>query len=318
MPVASSADMDNLIKNASNSEPVIGRFAPSPTGPLHFGTLLAALGSYLQAKSCAGSWLLRIEDLDPPRVVPGAAGAMLGTLEQLGFEWDGDITYQSHRFERYQQILDQLREQGEVFACSCTRREILASAPHPGEEGPVYPGTCREGIRGGRSGRAIRLRVPDEEIIYHDEIFGKQRQNLEREVGDFVLHRADGLFAYQLAVVVDDIDAGVTQVVRGADLLSSTPRQIYLYRCLNVVPPDYFHLPLAFGDNGKKLSKRNGDIGLITRENGSNMLWKGLVFLGQSPPEELYNSTPDELLCWGRENYHPDKIPAKNRQISFS
>lgn len=318
MPVASSADMDNLIKNASNSEPVIGRFAPSPTGPLHFGTLLAALGSYLQAKSCAGSWLLRIEDLDPPRVVPGAAGAMLGTLEQLGFEWDGDITYQSHRFERYQQILDQLREQGKVFACSCTRREILASAPHPGEEGPVYPGTCREGIRGGRSGRAIRLRVPDEEIIYHDEIFGKQRQNLEREVGDFVLHRADGLFAYQLAVVVDDIDAGVTQVVRGADLLSSTPRQIYLYRCLNVVPPDYFHLPLAFGDNGKKLSKRNGDIGLITRENGSNMLWKGLVFLGQSPPEELYNSTPDELLCWGRENYHPDKIPAKSRQINFS
>jgi len=310
--------MDDLIKNSGNSEPVIGRFAPSPTGPLHFGTLLAALGSYLQAKSCAGSWLLRIEDLDPPRVVSGAADAMLRLLEQLGFEWDGDIIYQSHRFERYRQILDQLLEQGEVFACSCSRREILASAPHPGEGGSVYPGTCREGIHGSRSARAIRLRVHDEEIIYHDGIFGEQRQNLERDVGDFVLHRADGLFAYQLAVVVDDIDAGITQVVRGADLLSSTPRQIYLYRCLNLDPPDYFHLPLAFGDNGKKLSKRNGNMGLVTRENGSNMLWKALDFLGQSPPEELFNSTPGELLYWGRENYHPGNIPAKNRQICFS
>ncbi len=314
--------MDNQIKDQLQRNqrvpPVIGRFAPSPTGPLHFGTLLAAMGSYLQAKCCAGSWLIRIEDLDPPRVIPGAADAMLRLLEQLGFAWDGEIIYQSHRSARYQQVLEQLREQGRIFACSCTRREILASAPHPGEEGPIYPGTCREGFRGSRSERAMRLRVPDEEIIFHDGIFGEQQQNLEKEVGDFVLHRSDGLFAYQMAVVIDDIDAGITQIVRGADLLSSTPRQIYLYRCLDTIPPDYFHLPLAFGDNDKKLSKRNGDIGLITRENGSNMLWRALDFLNQSPPEELFNATPDELLCWGRENYHAEKIPAENRKISFS
>ena len=235
--------------------PIIGRFAPSPTGPLHFGTLVAALGSYLLAKCSGGRWLLRIEDLDPPRVVPGAAETMLRLLEQLGFEWDGEIVYQSQRYARYQQILEQLDQDGRVFDCSCTRREILASAPHSGEEGPVYPGTCRGGARGKRSERAIRLRVANEDISYRDGVFGLQKQNLEEEVGDFILHRVDGLFAYQLAVVVDDIDTGITQVVRGADLLSSTPRQLYLYQCLNVAPPDYFHLPLAFGDNGKKLSK---------------------------------------------------------------
>jgi len=310
--------MNNPMQHSQSVPPVVGRFAPSPTGPLHFGTLLAALGSYLLAKCSGGSWLLRVEDLDPPRVVPGAADTMLSLLEQLGFEWDGEIVYQSQRFERYRQVLEQLRQQGRVFDCSCSRREILASAPHPGEEGPVYPGTCRNGVRGSRAERAVRLRVTDENIFYRDGVLGEQNQNLEKEVGDFVLHRVDGLFAYQLAVVVDDIDAGITQIVRGADLLSSTPRQIYLYRCLDVIPPNYFHLPLAFGDNDKKLSKRNGDIGLVTTENGSNMLWRALEFLGQSPPEELFNSTPDELFSWGKENFHAEKIPAENRQIKFS
>jgi len=310
--------MNNPMQHNQSASPVVGRFAPSPTGPLHFGTLLAALGSYLLAKCSGGSWLLRVEDLDPPRVIPGSADAMLSLLEQLGFEWDGEVIYQSQRSERYQQVLEQLRRQDQVFDCSCSRREILASAPHPGEEGPVYPGTCRNGVRGSRAERAVRLRVPDENISYRDGVLGEQNQNLEKEVGDFVLHRVDGLFAYQLAVVVDDIDAGITQVVRGADLLSSTPRQIYLYRCLDVVPPNYFHLPLAFGDNDKKLSKRNGDIGLVTMENGSNMLWRALEFLGQSPPEELFNSTPGELLRWGTENFHAEKIPTENRQIKFS
>jgi len=307
--------MGDLMKQIT--KPVVGRFAPSPTGPLHFGTLLAALGSYLLARAVGGRWLLRVEDLDPPRVVPGAADAMLSLLEKLGFEWDGEVVYQSRRFDRYRQVLMQLREQGLVFDCSCTRREILASAPHPGEEGPVYPGTCRNGAYGSRAERAVRLRVPDENITYCDGILGEQGQNLEKEVGDYVLHRVDGLFAYQLAVVVDDIDAGITQIVRGADLLSSTPRQIYLYRCLDAALPDYFHLPLAFGDNGKKLSKRNGDFGLITAGNGSNMLWQALVFLGQSPPVELFNSPPDELLHWGRENFHAKKISGENRQIKF-
>lgn len=309
--------MNNQHKQNQLVSPVIGRFAPSPTGPLHFGTLLAALGSYLLAKCSGGGWVLRVEDLDPPRVVPGAADTMLRLLEQLGFEWDGEIIYQSQRYERYRQVLEQLRGDGRVFDCSCTRREILASAPHPGEEGPVYPGTCRNGICGGRAERAVRLRVADRDIQYRDGIFGEQSQNLEQAIGDFVLHRADGLFAYQLAVVVDDIDTGITQVVRGADLLSSTPRQIYLYQCLDVVVPDYFHLPLAFGDNGKKLSKRNGDIGLVTLENGACMLWRALEFLGQSPPKELFNSTPAELLSWGREYFQPATIPEEGRQIRF-
>ena len=311
-------DMDKVLaKNSKERQPVVGRFAPSPTGPLHFGTLVAALGSYLLATHCGGRWLLRIEDLDPPRVVDGAADEMLRLLEQLGFEWDGEVVYQSCRSERYRQILEQLRSQGQVFDCNCTRREILASAPHPGEEGVVYSGTCRDGMKGHRKEYAVRLRVTDEIIRYHDGIFAEQSQNLEKDVGDFVLHRSDGLFAYQLAVVVDDIDSGVTQVVRGADLLSSTPRQIYLYHCLNETVPEYYHLPLVFGENGKKLSKRNGDFGAVTVGNGTQMLWRALDFLGQNPPEALAATIPSELLCWGRNNFSAATIAAKNRQVVF-
>ncbi len=294
-----------------------GRFAPSPTGPLHFGTLLAALGSYLFAKDSGGHWFVRIEDLDPPRVVPGSADAMLLLLDQLGFEWDGEVIYQSRRYERYREILKKLREQRATFDCNCTRREILASAPHSGEEGPVYPGTCRNGIAGGRSERAVRLRVSDEVICFDDGIMGRHCQNLERDVGDFVLHRSDGLFAYQLAVVVDDIDSGVTQVVRGADLLSSTPRQIYLYHCLGETAPDYFHLPLACDEGGRKISKRYGDFGLVTPENGGELIWRALDFLGQRPPQTLIAAPPSELLQWGRDNFQRRTIPVENGQIQF-
>lgn len=310
--------METLSQLNQSLGPVVGRFAPSPTGPLHFGTLLAALGSYLLAKRSGGNWLLRIEDLDPPRVIPGAAETMIRLLETLGFEWDGAIVYQGQRFERYRQVLQQLRAQGRVFDCNCSRREILASAPHPGEDGPIYPGTCRNGIRGNRSECAVRLRVNNETVSFYDGVLGGQQQNLETDVGDFVLHRVDGLFAYQLAVVVDDIDAGVTQVVRGADLLSSTPRQIYLYRCLGAAVPEYFHLPLAIGKDGKKLSKRHGDFGLVTAENGANMLWQALEFLGQSPAKDLLSLSSRELLCWGLQNFNPASIPSEDRIISFS
>ncbi len=307
------------ISDKENIEPqvIVGRFAPSPTGPLHFWTLVAALGSYLLAKSNNGRWLLRVEDLDPPRVVPGSADAMLALLDHLGFEWDGAIVYQSQRSERYRQVIDELRQQGLIFACNCTRREIVASAPQMSEEGVVYPGTCRSGLRGNRSEYALRLRVCDETLSYSDGICGEQCQNLEKEVGDFVLLRSDGLFAYQLAVVVDDIDGGVNQVVRGADLLSSTPRQIYLYRCLNKTIPAYYHLPLACSENGKKLSKRHGDYGVVTLDNASQMLWQALNFLGQEPPRELSATIPDELLHWGLENFNLRAIPAENRQVKF-
>ena len=297
---------------------VVGRFAPSPTGPLHFGTLVAALGSYLIARQAGGRWLLRIEDLDPPRVVPGAADAMLRLLEGLGFEWDGEVVYQSRRSARYRQVLEDLRCEGRVFDCGCSRREILASAPHPGEEGPVYPGTCREGLGEYRSARAVRLRVADERVRFRDGIFGEQAQDLERQVGDFVLYRADGVYAYQLAVVVDDIDAGVTQVVRGADLLSSTPRQIFLYRCLGEEPPEYYHLPLVLGTDAEKLSKRHGHGSLVSKENGGDLLWKALVFLGQSPPEILSRADCAELLAWGCNNFRVAEVRAENRQMLFS
>lgn len=297
----------------------IGRFAPSPTGPLHFGTLLAALGSYLMAKKTAGRWLLRIEDLDQPRVVSGSADAMLRLLEEIGFQWDSEVIYQSQRFGRYREVLEMLRQQGYLFSCSCSRREILASAPHSeDEQGPVYPGTCRQGPQRNRPEQAVRLRVTDEIVTFNDLVFGLQQQNLEQQVGDFVLHRADGVFAYQLAVVVDDIDAGVNQIVRGADLLPSTPRQIYLYRCLAASPPEYLHLPLALGKYQKKLSKRDGSECLLCRENASAMLWRALDFLGQAPPRELFDSSSIELLAWGLENFQVHRIPAENCQVSFS
>lgn len=305
-------------QSPNTSPRTVGRFAPSPTGPLHFGTLLAALGSYLVAKQSAGRWLLRIEDLDLPRVVAGAADAMLSLLDDLGFEWDGQVLYQSRRFERYRDILNILGAKGHLFECACSRREILASAPHSGDEGPVYPGTCRDGPKGQRVERSVRLRVNDRPVVFTDKLYGEQRQNLQTEVGDFVLHRADGVFAYQLAVVVDDMDTGVTQVVRGSDLLSSTPRQIHLYHCLENRPPEYLHLPLALGAQGKKLSKRHGPEAVVRRENASLMIWRALEFFGQCPPEDIVASPPAELLSWAGENFQVRRIPAQDRAVCFS
>lgn len=313
--------MTDSVVNAGRWQPLqngcVGRFAPSPTGPLHFGTLIAAVGSYLACKREHGLWLMRIEDIDTPRVVPGSDVAMLKLFEQLGLEWDGPVLYQSRRFERYLAVLEQLEKRGLLFDCTCTRREIMASAPHAGEEGPIYPGTCRNGVQGSRQERAQRLRVKDTDISFDDQVFGRCSQNLERQVGDFVLHRSDGIFAYQLAVVVDDLDAGVTQVVRGADLLSSTARQIYLYQCLNAVAPQYLHLPLALDPSGDKLSKRHGAEILINDSNGAQMIYRVLEFLGQQPPAELYDATSRELLAWGVANFTIGNIAQQSRVPSF-
>lgn len=229
-----------------------GRFAPTPSGPLHFGSLVAALGSYLEARSRQGEWLLRIEDVDPPRVVAGAADAILRTLEAFGFEWDGPVIYQGRRTEAYAAALAELARLGLVYACACSRRQ-LAETARRGVDGPVYPGTCRARHHG--TG-AWRFRVPEARVAFQDGLLGRVACDLAAECGDFVLRRADGVYTYQLAVVVDDAEQGITHVVRGADLLTSTPRQIALQRALGLPTPAYLHLPVALDEQGDKLSKQ--------------------------------------------------------------
>jgi glutamyl-Q tRNA(Asp) synthetase len=234
-----------------------GRFAPSPTGPLHFGSLVAALASCADARAAPGRWLLRIEDVDRPRSVEGAEAAIIGTLRAFGFAWDGDVLRQSARTHAYELALARLRAQGRVYECACTRRELEAAPLVNGER--VYPGICRNGIpraHAQRTQRSLRVRVSDETIAFVDRLQGPQAQALQHDVGDFVVRRADGLFAYQLAVVVDDAAQGVTSVVRGADLLASTPRQIFLQRALDLPTPSYLHVPVVLDHAGHKLSKQ--------------------------------------------------------------
>jgi glutamyl-Q tRNA(Asp) synthetase len=231
-----------------------GRFAPSPTGPLHFGSLVAAIGSFLDARHRAGSWLVRMEDLDRTREVPGAADAILGTLEAFGLHWDGSVVYQSARTDAYAEALDRLRDLGLIYPCGCSRSQIAALG-HAGPEGPIYPGTCRTGLAPGRAARSLRLQVPPGLVAFVDRIQGRIEQDIAGEIGDFVLRRADGVHAYQLAVVVDDAWQSITDVVRGADLTASTPRQILLQGSLGLPTPAYAHLPLVLDTRGRKLSK---------------------------------------------------------------
>ncbi|AZS77008.1 tRNA glutamyl-Q(34) synthetase GluQRS [Achromobacter spanius] len=248
----------------------VGRFAPSPSGPLHAGSLVAALASWLDARAHGGRWLLRMEDVDMPRTVPGAADAIMAQLNALGLHWDGDVMWQSQRNAAYQSAFDTLAARGLIYGCGCTRREIADSALRgqtaPGADGErPYPGTCRHGLPPGRQARAWRLRVPDGIERFEDRWLGPQEQDVATAVGDFALRRADGLWAYQLAVVVDDAEQGVTDVVRGADLLSSTARQRVLGRLLGLPPLRYLHVPLILDTvSGLKLSKQNGAAAIDT------------------------------------------------------
>jgi len=282
-----------------------GRFAPSPSGPLHFGSLVAAMASWSDARASEGDWLVRIEDVDETRSRPGASDAILATLEAYGFEWDGPVVRQSERVALYAAALDDLIRRRMAFTCACTRKELELAAP--GRDGErIYPGTCRHGVPAGREGRAWRVAVTDETVRFDDRLQGAQEQQLARDVGDFVVKRADGLFAYQLAVVVDDGAHGVTHVVRGADLLSSTPRQIWLQRQLGLATPSYLHHPVALDARGKKLSKQAGAKAL--GPNALSQLCEAWTFLGQAEPPSPPGSV-GEFWRWAHVAWKAGSLP---------
>ncbi len=278
----------------NEKRPYRGRFAPSPTGPLHFGSLIAAVASYADALHHNGQWLLRIEDVDETRSVAGADQQILSTLERYGFEWDSPIVYQSQRKQHYQAIIQELIERDLAYLCSCTRKEIHASGT-PGAEGIIYPGTCRNGAVPGKRAVSVRLRTNAFPICFDDRIQGRQCQQLETEVGDFLIRRGDGYTAYQLAVVIDDAQQQITQVVRGSDLLFSTPRQIFLQRLLGYPTPSYAHLPIAVDADGRKLSKQ-GQAPAVDEKNPLRTLSAAWHFLGQPAPD---SSITQAKTFWG-------------------
>lgn len=277
----------------------MGRFAPSPTGPLHFGSLVAAVGSYLEARRHGGTWLVRMEDVDEPRTVAGAAHGILGTLERFGLRWDGLVLYQSDRSAIYLGALQRLLEDRQAFPCACTRKEL---------GGGVYPGTCRFGLPRGREARSVRVHSTGVRITIRDQVQGTFIQDLERDVGDFVVKRGDGYIAYQLAVVVDDAEQGVTHVVRGADLLDSTPRQVHLQRLLGYAEPTYLHLPVAINSWGNKLSKQTG-AAAVHHHPPVTVLWKVMDFLNQQPPPELARADLPAFWSWAHDAWDGARVP---------
>ena len=294
----------------------VGRFAPSPTGPLHFGSLVAALASALEARVNSGQWHLRMEDVDTPRCSQTHADKILRALEIFGFEWDGALVWQSQRAPAYEGALEQLRGGGNVFACACTRRELADAEIHgfAADGASLYPGTCRNGLAPGKSARAWRLAVGDAQISFVDAVQGRLDSALAADVGDFVLLRADKIFAYQLAVVVDDAATGITHVVRGADLLHSTARQIFLQQGLGLPTPNYAHIPIAINAAGEKLSKQTGALALDTRKPVAALV-DALRFLGQSPPADLRDASVAEVWQWARVHWALASVPrvmAKN------
>ncbi len=291
------------------AKPYVGRFAPSPTGALHLGSLLTATASYLQARVRHGRWLIRIEDIDPLRQLPWSVDSILKTLERYGFTWDGDILYQNDRIDVYSDALKQLENKGLTYTCSCSRKQIEAMAAH-GLYGWIYPGVCRNSARNKHSTGALRIVTNDQPVMFTDTHYGYQSQKLESEIGDFVVKRADGYIAYLLAVTVDDHYQGITEIVRGADLLSVTARQLYLHRLLyekNTVP-EFFHLPLVVNQQGEKLSKQT-TASPPSLDRPVPELVKIMRMLGQEPPGELISNSLNEFWTWAVQNWNPEKIP---------
>lgn len=285
-------------RDAPTKGPYVGRFAPSPTGPLHFGSLIAAVASFLEARKHDGRWLVRVEDIDPPRAQAGATDLILRALEAYGFEWDGPITYQSQSRAQHDDALEQLLNTNSAYRCGCSRRD-LDDEP-VGSLGSIYPGTCRNGSSAANT--ALRVRTTDEKLEFCDFLQGRQVHHLESESGDFIVLRKDGLVAYQLAVVVDDYLQGITDIVRGIDLMGSTPRQIWLQGLLGYPTPSYAHIPVAVNDKDQKLSKSHGAAAISSTEIGQT-LHSALKTLQQRPPEGLRDGSVGEIWSWARESW---------------
>ena len=283
-----------------------GRFAPSPTGELHFGSIVAAVASFLDARSRGDEWLVRIDDIDPPRVARGAIGAILLELERLELHWDGEIAYQSARTELYATALEELRSRDLCFPCACTRREV---------GGCVYPGTCREGVPAGRTARSLRVRAGTGSIGIEDLVQGSCRQDLERDIGDFIVYRADGVFAYHLATAFDDTEQQITRVVRGADLLLSTLRQVFVQDLLSRPRPEYGHVPVATNRRGEKLGKQTRAPPTRLRP-ASLVAFDALRFLAHSPPATLVGAPPEELWSWALGAWDLARVPRVARRVT--
>ena len=287
----------------NDNTPVRGRFAPSPSGPLHFGSLVAAVGSFLSARAQNGAWLLRIDDVDPPRCVAGAADDILRSLERHGLEWDGPVLYQGQRFDAYASALEQLTRDGHSYPCGCSRKEIGAISP-----ALIYPGTCRNGLPDGRQARAIRVRCDNEPLCIDDRLQGYQCRRLRQEIGDFVVKRADGFYAYHLATALDDAFQQITEVVRGADLLDASFPQWHLQDLLALPHPTYLHLPVAVTAEGNKLSKQTR-APAIDDFDASDTLTRAFAFLGHPAPAELHGAPPKALLAWAITHWQPSQLP---------
>ena len=289
-----------------------GRFAPTPSGPLHVGSIVAAAASWLEARTRGGTWRVRIDDLDPPRVVPGAADDILRCLAAFELHWDGEVAYQGTRGSAYAAAFERLQRSGLVYPCACSRREIAAHA-RMGVEGSIYPGTCRDGIPPGASVRAWRMRTSGAHVEFDDRVLGIQRRDLERDAGDFVLLRADGVWSFHLASAVDDAHMGMTDIVRGADLLESSARQILVLRALGYPIPAFAHLPVALDAQGEKLSKQTHAPAVVAAHAGKT-LTQVLRFLGQEVPDALDRAGASEVLDWALLNWDLRRVGTAPRQ----
>lgn len=285
----------------------VGRFAPTPSGYLHFGSLLTAVASYLDARHHHGRWLVRLEDLDTPRNVAGASEHILRTLQAYGLHWDDEVLKQSDRLKSYQQTIDGWLNTGQAYYCDCSRRDIIA---HDG----VYPGTCRQRHLPAAPNHAIRVNVGQQPVRFKDRLQSLASQNLTKVAEDFIIRRRDGIIAYQLAVVIDDIAQGVTDIVRGADLLDSTPRQLCLYRLLQQPAPRYLHIPLIMRHDGEKLSKRLGSAPLEASQAAAT-LYRALCILTPNPPASLLTAPVQQQLEWAVAHWQPQRLPAIRQML---